>query len=93
MKQIDMIPKVMDDVGAEGPGHICLNDNDLKNLRGYKNMCDTCKMDLRDTKAAYQGCIDAGKPAHDWWADPRIVVGGVVVSFSVGLLIGVFATR
>lgn len=74
------------------PGHICFDDEQLKDLRGYKNKCDLCQADLLDTRAALTACKNAGKPENSWWADPEIVIGGLAISLSFGVLIGVLVS-
>ena len=54
-----------------------------------------CKMRLRaKDKLVYQRLqtFDGAESLH-WWQEPSAVIGGVVVSFSVGALIGYFATK
>jgi len=74
---------------TENRAEICLDGPALENLRGYKTKCDLCQADLLDTRATLKTCADAGKPSSDWWADPKIVVGGMVVTLSLGVLLGV----
>lgn len=79
-------------LGYETPGaSTCFDAGEMKDLANYKMGCDVCKANLRDTEATLQKCISAGAPATKWWADPKFVVGGFALSFSVGLVVGLIS--
>ena len=76
------------------PGE-CLPENNCICLTG--DGVDLVNQEMID----YEKCLDreqARKPLQDalgpslapqpWWADPKIVIGGIVVSGSIGLAIG-----
>ena len=73
---------------ANPSGFTCYSPEEIRALANYKKGCDVCKLNLKDTKNTLQKCIDHGAPATQWWADPKLVVGGFVISIGVGALIG-----
>ena len=66
----------------------CYSKDEIGALANYKKSCDVCKMNLKDTEITLNKCIDAGAPATKWWADPKFVVGGFALSFTVGAILG-----
>lgn len=71
----------------------CFTPQEISHLAAFKKSCDVCKLDLADTKKAFDKCVDAGAPAKAWWADPKLVVGGFAISLSVGALLGVVLSK
>ncbi len=64
-----------------------LNLEQAKALANREIQCQKCEADLRLTKAAYEDAIKAPKQNEAWWADPKIVIGGFVVTASVTALL------
>ncbi len=78
--------------GYETPGgSTCFDAGEIKDLANYKKNCDLCKLNLADTQATLDKCVSAGSPAAKWWADPKIVVGGFALSFTLGAVVGLLA--
>lgn len=71
----------------------CFTPQEISHLAKYKKSCDVCKLDLADTKKAFDKCVNAGAPATAWWADPKLVVGGFAISFGFGALLGVVLSK
>lgn len=63
----------------------CFDLVEMKSLATYKKSCDVCKLDLEDTNKTLSACAAVGSSEEKWWSDPKFVIGGFVVSFSVGV--------
>jgi len=66
----------------------CYSKDEIGALANYKKSCDVCRLDLKDTEATLSKCVNSGSPATKWWADPKFVVGGFVLSFTIGAIVG-----
>lgn len=94
MRAVELEPAMLTTgVNQNDPGHLCMDDGELKDLAAFKKSCDVCKLNLKDTQAAYQVCVDQGAPATAWWADPKIVIGGFAITLGLGALIGVALSK
>ena len=71
----------------------CYGPQQVSALAVYKKACDVCKLDLSDTQKALDRCYQNGKPSTDWWAAPTVIVGGMALSVSLGVLIGIAVSR
>lgn len=69
-------------------GTMCLDQYEIKDLAAFKKSCDVCRLDLKSTQNTLKKCVDHGAPATAWWADPKIVVGGIAISLGLGAIIG-----
>lgn len=72
---------------------LVLSKEDAKDLAAFKLECDALKEDLSDYKQALIDCTKSGGPPVAWWQDPVFVVGGIGVSFGVGLIVGVIVAN
>ena len=66
----------------------CYDKEEMSSIANFKKGCDLCQMNLKDTEITLNKCIDAGSPATKWWADPKFVVGGFALSFTLGAIVG-----
>lgn len=64
-----------------------LNAEQMRALANREVACQKCEVDLRLTKLAYEDAIKAPHQNDSWWADPKIVIGGFVVTASLTALI------
>jgi hypothetical protein len=62
-------------------------------LAKYKKHCDVVKLNLESTKKTLKKCKDRGAPVKQWWSDPYLVIGGMAVSLSVGVIVGVLIKK
>ena len=68
-------------------GRFCLNNDDQRSLAAFKLNCDIQEMDLIKCRNTLDACITAGDAPDYWWAEPKIVVAGMVVSAALGAVI------
>jgi hypothetical protein len=56
---------------------------------------EKCENELFLRRAFIEQTITAQEPPKQfaWWQDPQMVVGGLVVSFSAGLILAIAADR
>ena len=66
---------------------LCLNEEEQDNLAAFKLNCDAQELDLIKCKSTLDACINQGAPPSYWWAEPAIVVGGLVISAGIGALV------
>jgi len=60
----------------------------VRDLKPYVIACETCKLDLADTKVALQACLNNPCPELKPWQETSFVVMGVMASFLLGFAIG-----
>lgn len=60
----------------------------LKFLANREIQCQKTEASLKFTEQAYQSCLSAPPPKGEWWQEPKVVIGGVVVSFALGAVLG-----
>jgi hypothetical protein len=66
---------------------LTLSDEDLRNLRTYKEDCDVQKLNLKTCRENLNECIENhGKPVS-WYQKPIFMIGGFALSFSLGALL------
>jgi len=67
-------------------GATCYDQDEMKDLASFKKSCDVCKLDLKDTTNTLGECVNYNP--SKWWNDPKLIIGGFVVSLSVGIVAG-----
>lgn len=65
----------------------CLDTKAVKSLANREVQCQKYKSDLDLTQKAYQDAIKAPHNDDKWWAEPKIVIGGMVLTASVAALV------
>lgn len=69
-------------------GFLNLNVSDQAALANFIISCERKEANLAAYKAAYEDCLEAPGSTVSWWQNPYVIVGGVSVSLTVGILIG-----
>lgn len=69
-----------------GPPSKCLNPDQMKALANREVQCQKMSTDLIMTQKAYDEAVK-NPQAGEWWADPKIVVGGFVITFVATALV------
>ena len=71
------------------PNAVCYEPAQLEVIaQGFRDL-DVCRQTLVLREQFIEQAKLAPPPENAWWADPSFVVGGVVVSASVGLALGI----
>ncbi len=65
-----------------------LDEVQLKFLANREIQCQKTEASLKFTEDAYKSCLSAPPPKGEWWQDPKVVIGGVTVSFALGAVLG-----
>lgn len=65
----------------------CLDEKQVKALANREIQCQKLSIDLDLTKKAYEDSIKAPHQNEAWWADPKIVIGGFVVTAALTALV------
>lgn len=65
-----------------------LDEVQLKFLANREIQCQKTEASLKFTEDAYKSCLAAPPPKGEWWQDPKVVIGGVTVSFALGAVLG-----
>ena len=63
---------------------LCLDVDDQRNLAEFKLNCDVREMDYVKCRSTWDACINDGDAPDYWWAEPKIVIGGLIISAGVG---------
>lgn len=69
--------------------NLCLNPNEQTKVADGIKKLEICRLVSLDQQKAIDGLqatVDADK---SWWMQPQLIIGGYVLSFSVGALVAV----
>ena len=69
-------------------GMDCFNTQEISQLASFKKDCDVCQLDLNACKNTMSAVVEGELPAVQWYQQPEIIIGGMVVTFSLGILVG-----
>lgn len=84
LAEVTVLPLAPPPVVTEQPK--CLNPAQMKSLANREIQCQKYRSDLILTQKAYEDAIKS--PATEqWWADPKIVVGGFVITATLTSLL------
>ena len=74
---------------------VCYNQEDRRKIAETIINLRKCIIETDQQKILIHERLQTfdGAESIKWWQEPTTVVGGVVVSFSIGTLIGYLATR
>ena len=64
----------------------CYKQDELDALAATLRGCARDHSDLLSYKKAYNDCFNTPRAAEAWWQNPVVVIGGIGVGFSVGVL-------
>lgn len=64
-----------------------LEPNEVKELKNYVVNCEIAHKNLKSTEKSLDTCINEPNGTR-WYQEPRIIVGGMVLSLGVGLGLG-----
>jgi hypothetical protein len=70
-----------------------LEPEQVQALANREVQCQKAESDLSLTTAAYDKCLANASSAGAWWANPTIVVGGVVIGVGVGAIVALALKR
>ena len=76
-------------------GGVCYTKDEIDELADSIQRYEACKIDNEMRRQFIEQKMDdfAAASSPLWWQNPTVVVGGVVVGFSMGVLIGVLAMQ
>jgi len=72
---------------------LCYTPRALNKIADGIKRLESCEQQLMMANGRIHQFVDAGIPANDWWQSPGFVVGGIAVSFSVGLWLGALVVK
>ena len=65
----------------------CLSPGQVSALANREVQCQKLQSDLALTQKAYEDAVKAPSAADHWWADPKIVIGGFVITATASALL------
>ena len=65
----------------------CYGQDELDALSATLKACDVEHLDLISYKKSYEDCLNTPRAAEAWWQNPVVVVSGISIGFSVGILL------
>lgn len=69
----------------------CYDHHQLEKIADGLKDLKTCRATLKLREEFIESAQLAPPPEHPWWQEPQFIVGGVVVSFGTGLILGALA--
>lgn len=72
----------------------CFSKPELDKIAEGLRDLDYCKFDLKEARGfIHEMGSSPTEAAVDWWQEPEWILGGIVVSFSVGATLGYLAAK
>lgn len=79
--------KAMDEIILEPDPHgiNCFTNQEMNGLVKYRNRCETCFLDLRDTKNTLNECHEKLACNVSWWQEKPVVLTIVATALILGV--------
>ena len=71
----------------------CFSRLDVEILSSGLRQLEVCKFELKQKSMLVEKLTKIDPPTVAWWQDPTFVFGGMVVSISVGALVGAYVLQ
>jgi len=68
-------------------GGIFYSNDELDALSVTLRACEKHEADLIAYEEAYNDCLNTPRAAEAWWQDPVVVIGGISIGFSLGVIL------
>lgn len=77
---------------VDATGLDCFTSDEMQGLVKYRNKCENCFLDLKDTKVTLNECHEKLSCNVSWWQEKPIVIGLIatvlITGFTIGIAVG-----